>query len=469
MRPADDMPTDPEDVPRGSFPTGATVSGEVRVPRSKSIAQRALAAALVARGTTEIQGLPGSDDVLHALRCARAAGARFPSRGKPDDLLATALLSRRGFGELVGVPPQADEGARPWCEMPVGESGTSARLFTALAALGRPPGSGAELTPKGTLGARRSPALFAALREAGAGVEHGRQEDGWPTLITAVAPPADLRLVDPTSSQEVSALLMALAAHPGEHRLRVEGAIPSRGYVEITRGVLEQFRASVRSYADASGGSEVFTVRGPMIAPSSPLEVEADASAAAVVLAASAVSGGQPVWVPGVGTGSAQPDALMLEHLEAFGCDVSGSDASRLHTSGEPQRSAAVDCSRTPDAAPPLAIVAAWAAHRGLGESVLTGLGTLPGKESSRIVVLAEGLEAAGFLVQHDERSLRVAAPKTGLPVHSGLLLDPHSDHRMAFAFGLLGLFLPGLSVLDPACVRKSWPGFWGDLLPGAQ
>ncbi|MEM9380832.1 MAG: hypothetical protein AAGB93_12840 [Planctomycetota bacterium] len=478
-RPSDSGP--PEQPPPGAdggngrvdtpsaagFQVGAGVHGEVRVPASKSIAQRALAAASVARGTSEILGLPGSDDVVAGLRSARAFGANFPSDGKRDDLLATALMRRSGLGRLTGVPPGRQEGPRPWCKIPVGESGTSARLFTALAALARPAGSGAEVVPDGSLARRSSPALFRSLRRAGVGVEHGGVEDGWPVLLTAAAPPEVLDLEAPSSSQEVSALLLALAVHSGERRLRVVGRVPSRGYVDVTRAVLGAFGASVRSEPMASdhadGEGVLFTVRGPLTPPPDPLHCESDASSAAVALAAGVLSGGSEVVVRGVGTASRQPDAAVVGALVAFGCDTGDSDVERLVARGTPTCGARIDCSTTPDLAPVLAAVGAYAARKAGQESELFGLETLPGKESSRIEVLAEGLRRIGLTVAHDDRSLRIAPGDRS--AGDAVDLDPHGDHRMAFCFALLSLFEPGVRTLEPGCVGKSWPSFWTDLV----
>jgi 3-phosphoshikimate 1-carboxyvinyltransferase len=95
--------------------------------------------------------------------------------------------------------------------------------------------------------------------------------------------------------------------------------------------------------------------------------------------------------------------------------------------------------------------------------SELVGLETLPGKESSRIEVLARGLSRAGFRVRSTKRSLALdAAPRAG--EDDPIELDPEGDHRMAFAFALLGLCRAGVSVRDPECVAKSWPEFWRDL-----
>ncbi|MBI5361693.1 MAG: 3-phosphoshikimate 1-carboxyvinyltransferase, partial [Planctomycetes bacterium] len=129
---------------------------------------------------------------------------------------------------------------------------------------------------------------------------------------------------------------------------------------------------------------------------------------------------------------------------------------------GAPARGAELDLEREPDLAPVLAAVAAAAAWNTGARSVLHGLGTLPGKESSRIAVLAEGLSALGFAAEAGKDSLAIApgARRANEPVE----LDPRGDHRMAFAFALLGLLREGVFVRDPACVGKSWPGFWTDL-----
>ncbi len=446
------------------------IEGEVRVPASKSIAQRALACALLASGETRLSGLPTGQDVLHALRSARAGGARFPSDGKRDDLLATALIPRLGRGALVGAPLGPRERPREWAAFPVGESGTSARLFTAIAALARPEGSGAEILPSGSLIGRTSPALFSALRAAGAGVEHAATEGGWPVLLTAANPPARVELESPSSSQEVSALLVALAAHPGRRDVHVVGSIPSRGYVDVTMDVLEKFGAVVTAetfQSDGHGDSgEHFTVRGPLTAPNADFHVERDASSAAVALAAGVLSTGELTVVTGVGTDSRQPDAAFPALMERFGCDASGSSADQLALEGPPTHGAEIDCSAVPDVAPVLAAVGAFVARSG-ATTTLTGLETLPGKESSRIEVLRHGLAALGYEVRADDRSLSILG--RGSEPQAPVFLDPSGDHRMAFAFALMSLFEPMARVLDPQCVGKSWPSFWRDLRSPAE
>jgi len=476
MGPPNEQPAGAGSASARGFSPDARLRAEVRPPGSKSIAQRALACALLARGTTRLVGLPGSADVLAALRCARAGGARFPAGDRADDRLATAFLARGSLGAVVGAPPGPREAERPWATFPVGESGTSARLFTAIAALARPAGSGAEIAPEGSLLRRGSPALFAALRASGAGVQHAEGADaaGFSVSLTSATPPGRLELHHPTSSQEVSGLLIALAAHAGPRELFVVGAIPSRPYVDLTLRTLEAFGARVvveelRGDGHGHGGAR-FSVTGPLHAPDGELAIEGDASAAAVALAAGAITG-RPVRTPGVGSRSLQPDARAArEALTLAGCDLSGSDADGLALTGRASRPLEFDCGGSPDLAPPLAAVAAYLARAHGHRSHLTGLETLPGKESSRIEVLARGLREIGLRAEARDGVALVVAPGDGDPAEGEgdareVTLDPAGDHRMAFAFALLSLFEPGVRVRDPGCVAKSWPGFWSDLV----
>ncbi len=206
--------------------------------------------------------------------------------------------------------------------------------------------------------------------------------------------------------------------------------------------------------------SPAFELRGGLRAPEDPLLVEPDASSAAVVLAAGCLSGGS-VEVRGLGSASSQGDVRVVEHLSRFGCRAEALH-DRLRAQGLPQREASLDLSGEPDLAPVLAAVAAAHAWRGGAGSLLTGLATLQHKESPRIEVLAHGFETAGIACESGTDYLRVGPRQAG-DVRD-VLLDPRGDHRMAFAFALLGLARPGVRVKDARCVDKSWPGFWSEL-----
>jgi len=231
----------------------------------------------------------------------------------------------------------------------------------------------------------------------------------------------------------------------------VQGALPSRPYVELTIALLRRFGVEV---------SSTFELRGGLRPPEDPLAVEPDASSAAVVLAAGCLSGGS-VEVRALGSGSIQGDVRVIEHLGRFGC-VAEALPDRLRAQGRPQREVILDLSGEPDLAPVLAAVAAAYAWAGGAPSLLSGLGTLQHKESPRLEVLAQGFETAGIACESGPDFLRIGPRRAG-DVRE-VVLDPHGDHRMAFAFALLGLVRPGVCVRDARCVDKSWPNFWSEL-----
>ena len=438
--------SDPDGDLDGLLP-GAPVQGGVRVPGSKSHAQRLLLCASLASGSTRLVGLSWSADV-RALRGAL-------------DRLGVDLVDRAPRAVTVrGRPPGPGQGLGPGGDpddISLGESGTAARLLTAACALCGRAGVEIGLRAEGSLARRSSAPLLECLRRAGVVLVERGTPGGWPLSIDPIGPPSALALRDPVSSQEVSALFVALGAWPGEFHLRVEGELPSAPYVELTRRVLADFGASCTPL-----GPEAWRVSGPLRAPADPLAVEPDASAAAVALAAGCLSGGE-ASVAGLGEDSIQGDVRIVEHLRAFGCEAGADPERGLFARGAPCRGANVDLAGEPDLAPVLAAVAAGAARVGEA-SELTGLETLPRKESSRIEVLAEGLRAVGLEARATSHSLAIGPRTRGPDRKVAVVLDPHGDHRMAFAFALLGLQFEGVAVASPECVSKSWPSFWDDL-----
>ncbi len=422
------------------FEPGTALQGEACVQGSKSIALRALVAAALADGRTVIEGLPDGEDVRAGIELARALRARVEALG------------------LGSIAVQAHERRGPWPEtLEVGESGTLARFATALAGFGLGPPR-VMVGGRGTLLARKSEPLLSALERAGATPRPLGPSGSWPLEIGGASVPAEIELVDPISSQEISALLIAASACPHHPRLVVRGTIPSRPYLGITIGVLQRFGARVDERRLDSDEVE-FQTEGALRAPPEQLAIEPDASLAAIALAAACLSRGE-IRVRGFATDSFQGDLWIAEHLCAFGCDARR-EGDAIVAGGSPTRGASVDLEDTPDLAPVLAAVAAGAAQASGEWSELTGLDTLSRKESARVAVLAEGLGRAGWRVEGGTSSLRIGPPRSARA--GTAVLDPHGDHRMAFAFALLGLLRPGIRVSNPGCVAKTWPSFWED------
>ncbi len=424
---------------------GQSVEGTMGVPGSKSLAQRHLLAAFLAQGRTQVECVPECGDVealLGALRCL--AGDEWGQDGVYE---GGAWASSEAHGERTTLS--------------AGESGTAARLLTACLALGGPSRGPVHLAVEGSLALRCSRALIESLVGAGAmlgppSVLQAAPDSSWPLDIDPVACPGQLTLRDPASSQEISALLFALAARGGG-RLTVRGSMPSEPYIRMTESVLADFGVQV----DEVDG--LFSVTGRLRAPAHALVVEPDASAAAVVLAAGCVSGGG-VRVPGLTSSSTQGDLRIIEYLRTFGCHGKV-DSEEAMASGIPCRGGTINLSGEPDLAPVLAVVAAMACLHSGEPSRLEGLGTLEGKESPRLSGLAQILRRLGWQVRAGADWLSVDAAPVRQPEGGGpVTLDSMGDHRMAFAGALLGLGYTGMRITGHECVGKSYPNFWTDL-----
>lgn len=424
---------------------GSCVGGSFRPPASTSLAQRALLAGAAGHGITRLASLPETEDVRAALAVLAAAGVEF-------------ARDAGGAVRVPGVPPGVRGGLRPQAPVPVGESSTLARLATALLALASRPGERWVVSARGSLLAHRSRPLFRALTVAGVELVRQNLPGTWPVELVACVPPPRLELAGPVSSQEVSGLLFALAAHPEARELAVAGRIPDARDLRPTLELLADFDARVEH--EDQGSTALFRVRGPLRAPPAELVLEPDASSAAVALAAACLTGGE-LRVPGLGPRSRQSEVRIVEHLAAFGCDA-GHDAQGLRARGFPRHGAVLDLGDESGLAPVLCAVAAGAALRNGAPSELRGLATLPDQESDRLGGLARALAAIGLAVEAGTDSLRVAPgeARAAAPV----VLDPRGDDRMACAFALLGCLRPGVLVRDPHCVAGSWGTFWSDL-----
>ena len=246
---------DPVTMPPGLVP-GPPLAGRLAVPPSKSLAQRALLFACLVPGRTHLLGIPRQAppaDVAAALALVPALGRTLIWHG-PSAL----SIDGSGPGHAGGLAP-----AEP---LEVGESGTLARLATALAGLCCQ--GATTVRGSGSLSRRRSKALFRALSRAGAQVEpiHDAAPGGWPVHVRGIGPPPDLFLEDPESSQELTALLLAAAAYPDSIHVHLKGALPSRPYVELTRRLLAEFAVRVERIEPTRAGQ----AREPACTPRSP-------------------------------------------------------------------------------------------------------------------------------------------------------------------------------------------------------
>ncbi|MCQ2997668.1 3-phosphoshikimate 1-carboxyvinyltransferase [Pseudomonas syringae] len=409
MRPQSTLTVTPVDQP---------LIGRVSPPGSKSITNRALLLAGLAKGTSRLSGALKSDDTRVMSEALRLMGVQVD---EPDD--STFVVTSNGQWH---APGQA---------LFLGNAGTATRFLTAALV-----NFDGEFVVDGDEYMRKRPIgpLVDALQRMGVDVSS-------PTGCPPVAIKGQgglaagrIEIDGNLSSQYVSALLMAGACGKGPIEVALTGSdIGARGYVDLTLAAMKAFGAEVESLSDTAWKVLATGYKA------TDFHIEPDASAATYLWAAQAITGGTIDL--GVATEDfTQPDALASQLIERF-----------------PNMPSVIDGSQMQDAIPTLAVLAAFN-----NQPVrFVGIANLRVKECDRISALSHGLcaIAPGLAVEEGDDLIVHADPQlAGRTVDA--LIDTHADHRIAMCFALAGLKIAGIRIQDPDCVGKTYPGYWDAL-----
>jgi len=401
------------------------VNATLTLPGSKSYTHRALMAAALAGGTSVLTNALAAEDTELTAQALAQLGAGIDWQG------TTIRVTGRAGRWLPAARP-----------IYLGNSGTSMRFLTALAALGE-----GEYLLTGTerLCQRPLGELLAALGQAGVRAVSDRGDGCPPVRVTGSLTGGRTQLSGGTSSQYLSALLFIGPLAPKGLKIDITGELVSRPYVDLTLEVLGGFGISY--YRE---GYRYFELPGGQSYLPRDYEIEADASSASYFWAAAALTGGR-VTITNLSLESSQGDAAFPEVLGRMSCAVESTPAG-LTVQGGPLQGVAVDMAAMPDLVPTLAVLAAFAA----GDTVITGVAHLRHKESDRLAAVAAELAKMGIEVREtaDGLVIRGGAPQ-------GALIHTYNDHRIAMSFAVAGLRIPGVAIEDPDCVAKSFPEFW--------
>ena len=396
-----------------------------RVPASKSVANREIVLAAIADGRSRLQlgPLDPGDDV-HAMT---------------DAVVALDYRVDRDDGELIihgtGNGPRGAGGA-----INAREAGTVARFGAALAALGS---GSVTITGSPRLRERPIEPLLDALRRLGATVTGDRL----PMTIVGPIRGGEIEIAGNESSQFASALLLVAPLVDGGLTVHIVGRLVSAPFVDLTIGALRQRGVKVERE------SNVITVHQRHVRARD-VRIPGDVTAATYPAAAAAVLGGS-VTIEGVDgrvREGGQGDARFFELLQEMGCGVShrgGAVAVRRIGELHGIRANVRDCS---DVFPTLAVVATQASEA----TELTGIGHTRKQESDRVTVVANAIKALGGQAQAFADAILVEPA----PLHDGVV-DACGDHRVAMAFSILGLQVPGVAIKGAGAVTKTFPQFY--------
>jgi 3-phosphoshikimate 1-carboxyvinyltransferase len=401
------------------------VAAVLTLPGSKSYTHRALIAAALAPGESVLHNTLRAEDTELTAQALGKLGARLEWQG-------TTVRVQGTGGRLLPV-------SEP---LYLGNSGTSMRFLTALAALGK---GKYVLTGSPRLCQRPMDELLDALGQLGVQAASEKSDGCPPVVVHGGLAGGRTRLSGAVSSQYLSALLFIAPLAPQGVEIEVTGELVSRPYVNMTLEVLSDF--GISHYRE---GYRYFRVPGGQQYLPQDYEIEGDASSASYFWAAAALTGGR-VTITNLSLESCQGDIDFLSVLARLGCRIDSSPAG-LMVAGGPLRGLEVNMSNMPDLVPTLAVLAAFAQ----GETTVTGVAHLRHKESDRLAAVTAELRKMGIEVQETGDGLVIAG---GQP--RGATIETYQDHRLAMSFAVAGLRVQGVVIKDPGCVAKSFPDFW--------
>ena len=416
---------------------------ETALPGSKSLTLRDCAIAALAGGTSTIRYPGEADDYWRMKDCLRRLGIAV------DD----------SHADEVRIAGRGGEFAPGRVELDVGQSAVTTRLMLAFAAL-RPD----ETVIDGHVSMRKRPNkdLVDALAILGARFEaadHGFlpiSVRGTPSLAGPVRVPGTI------SSQYLTSLLTIAPLIDGGLTIEVEGELTSKPYVDLTLDEMAKFGVLVenRNYRRFQAPSQPYRA--------GEIDVEGDASAASYFAALATLHGGQ-IKLGNLGEVTRQGDYAFFELCEQLGARVTRNAAHTTITGPRKLAAAfdnAVDMTSMPDVAPTLMMIAPFLAKA----TRITGLATLRVKECDRIAAPTRELRKLGVTVEEGPDYMVIAPLGQPAKARSSVVeIETYHDHRIAMSFGVLGSRLPGLRILDPGCVAKTYPNYWRDWTRAAR
>jgi 3-phosphoshikimate 1-carboxyvinyltransferase len=410
------------------------VNGEINLPGSKSVSNRALLLAALASGKTRLTNLLDSDDIRHMLNALTLLGVDYRLS---DDKTECEV---QGLGGAFNA-------SQP-LELFLGNAGTAMRpLAAALCA------SQGEFILTGEPRMKERPIghLVTALQEAGASVAY-LENPGFPPLkILGTGLKAGEVTIDGSiSSQFLTAFLMSAPLADGEITVNIEGDLVSKPYIDITLHIMKQFGVEVENH-----DYQKFVVpAGQQYVSPGDFLVEGDASSASYFLAAAAIGGGE-IKVTGIGKESIQGDIQFADALQAMGAEIEWGKDYIISRKGT-LKAIDMDFNHIPDAAMTIATTALFAK----GTTAIRNVYNWRVKETDRLSAMATELRKVGAIVVEGEDYITITPPAA--LTHAAI--DTYDDHRMAMCFSLVALSDTPVTINDPKCTSKTFPDYFDKL-----
>lgn len=402
----------------------------ITVPGSKSMTNRALLMAALAKGTTQLKGVLFSEDSRHFLECLKVLGFSVDI----EEIINSVTIC--GLGGKIPTTTG---------EIYVGSAGTAARFLTAMLALSD---GTYRIQASKQMKARPMKPLFDGLTQMGAEFTYLEKEGFLPVEVRGTKNPAAEVSIDISkSTQFLSALLMMAPMLKQGLKIKITSEKKDGAYIRITRKMMEQFGCRVEFIDD------IYKIEKNQSYHQGSYQIEPDVSAACYFYGAAALSGGK-VTVRNVHNSSMQGDMKFLEVLQKLGCKVMD-EAQGITVIGPADGKYPgiyVDMNDFSDQTMTLAALAVFATSK----THIVGIGHIRLQESDRLHAIAVELSKMGILTEEKEEEI-IIFPGKPIPTQ----VDTYEDHRIAMSMALIGLKAEGIVINNPYCCRKTFENYF--------
>ncbi|NLM21490.1 MAG: 3-phosphoshikimate 1-carboxyvinyltransferase [Peptococcaceae bacterium] len=416
------------------------LNGNIRIPPSKSIGHRAIICAGLAGGSSRIENIIMSQDILATVEGISALGARIRAVTNAELADEEATGSKTKTLEIEGIAyPQA-----PKSPIDCRESGSTLRFLLPLAAL---TGQTVTFTGRGRLKERPLDEYYKIFSKQG--IKYTTEKGALPLTVQGSIQPGDFSLRGDISSQFISGLLFALPLLPADSVVNITTEIQSKGYIDLTLDVLHKFGIMVESRTP-----QEFRVKGKQKYRPSHFRVEGDYSQAAFWIVAGILNGR-------IDCLDLRPDSLQADREI---CPIVKRMGGKLKLNQEilsvrPSETSGtvIDVAQCPDLVPILAVLGSLSR----GTTRIINAGRLRIKESDRLRAITTELNKLGAQVRELEEGLEIEGVEN---LKGGVQVDSWNDHRIAMALAVAALRCRQAVVLTGfEAVNKSYPHFWDD------
>jgi 3-phosphoshikimate 1-carboxyvinyltransferase len=411
---------------RQSIPVASSaIAASITIPGSKSITNRALLLASLARGVSHLKAILLSDDTRVFIKALQQLGVEI----RLDENTASCQVTGKGC-----LTPAKN--ARVWCQ----QAGTAARFLVAVCAASD---ATVEFDADQQLRGRPLLPLLDVLRAQGADISADRM----PFTVQGKnnLPGGEIMLPGDQSSQFVSAMLMAAPLCKNPLTLITQDLV-STPYVAMTCRMMADFGVNVLTLVGE------YNVIAPQQYMARDYMVEADLSTASYFFAAAAITGGVISMQPVDRAASLQADVAFLTVLEQMGCEVSATPSALTVRGPAVLQGVTVDMKDFSDTFMTLAAIACFAAT----PTIIKNIGHTRLQESDRISAMYRNLQTLGIKVETGGDWIKILP---GTP--KAAVLDSFNDHRIAMSLAVIGLRTPGIEIESAECVAKTCPTFF--------